>query len=140
MKKFLTFPIITVAVLVILAITAITSGNFSFDMFNPTKPKLFIERTLPGITQAWDVDNLYQKMSGVEKGKVDELSGDLKRMFGSCKVETIAWKQTRFQTGTWYIYDADLNCEHCKAVANLIVTPQGDDYKYIGFHVSRGTK
>jgi len=141
MKKYLTFPNITVGLLCVLIIITFALGKLNFDRFNPEQPKKFIEKTLPVIAQNWDSELMYENMPDVKKETIENLCRELKRVFGSCEVTDVAWKTTTLRIeNEYYVYSANLNCELGKSVANLIVVPQKDGYKYVSINFSLGGK
>lgn len=136
MKKYMTFPKITMAVLLLLSGIVLCFGNFDFIDMMYKKPKQFVENTLPEMVQSWDTEVIYPKTIDVEKNRIENYCTDVGNFFGSCSVDHLKWLRSRLFQGIWHSsFVADLKCQNKNAVFYLDIVPYQDTYKYDYFKI-----
>ena len=130
MKKYLTFPNISIAVILCIALVTLVTGNFKISIINPQKPRDFVENTLPKIAKDWDTEYL----TSVSLFKEDDINHNLLQMkerMGSCSIKNLKWVQTNMFTRMSYVYLFQLECENGNYEGSVMIALQNGLYKYI---------
>ena len=151
MKKWFTFPKITIVVVTFAVCLALYSSLTLKKPVSPVGPskqevQLFVESTLPKIIENWDYEELEPLLY---PGIMDNASWKngvilMNQMFGSCKMGNVQWKDSHLESHIkwsgvmdrapvmFHGYMVDVKCRNPDVIALVVVV--SDNLKYVGFH------
>ncbi len=152
MKKWFTFPKITIVIItfaVCLALYSSLTLKKPVTSVGPSKQEvqLFVERTLPKIMENWDYEELEPLLYPGIMDNVSWKNGaiSLNQMLGSCKMGNVQWKESKRKSHikwsgvrdrapvTFHSYMVDVKCKNPDVAALGVVV--SDNLKYAGFHI-----